>query len=1326
MLYLQTEEGLLEVFKKTPGQSNQFRSTNETGHLLSCAPDQQNKWSWIKPNGEIVTFSEDGYPTSIASPDRPEQKISLHYVEKPVPNWYFKELTHVVDARGRRLDFVYTADNFRSLKEIKSGGQTLAIYGYDQLPIRSGYNGAYLSFYIRRLKSVQTGTGLRQYLHEQPSHQYVQYPYHLTGIIDEKGQRFGTYGYDNRGRAVSSEHHGFGRVQITYLNDTTASVAFPTGDQRTYHFDPSHPFRQPSDWADGNGTVTRTYDPTTKRLTSAVSYRGNITRYQYDSGHRQVTRLVEADGTANERWIETDWNFTINRRTEVRVYRCSGQPCEPGGAATILERKTEFGYNPSGQLLYVCRKDPAHPAAMAFNCASSAVEPAGIERHRFEYCATSYIGGCGVEGSLRKIDGPRVDVADHTYYEYFQADSGPGCTSGGACEFRKGDLLKVTNPMLQTTLYTRYDHAGRPLRMLDANSVVTDFEYNARGWLLKRVTRANQDGSANSALDSTTIFDYEPYGDIRRVTSPDGDYIELMRDEAHRVIAIMDGAGNRIQYELDSAGNRVRERTTDANNVLRRNVKREFDLLGRLSKQYNANELDFARFAYDVEGNMTEESDPLGNMTTKTFDALNRPVMIIHDVPNPLAPDPDDPATTNATVETRYNASGDIVQVTDPNLLVTAYTLDGLGRRTALTSPDTGTTLYSYDHAGNLLTLTDARGVETVHAYDALNRLISIERMGPRGIHNPGGTVFRYDEPDLNTGCSQSFPVGRLTSVTDPQGSTYYCYDHRGNITRRAWVDVKERVLETLWTWTRGDRVKSLRYPSDAIVNFSRDAAGRIKSVTRQGDTTQGLVSAVQYLPFGPVSRLNLGNEESQVRNWTLDYRVSSITGPDLSLTYTQDANGNIARIDQVTGGSSTGQRFVYDDLQRLIQVQALDTSPIDRWTYDRTGNRLTHVAGGGSAVAYNYVNNPVAPIYPMDPLYGSYSHHLLARGNVSRAYDANGNTTFGAQDGLDLSYDVANRMSSSQSQGVAGSAASYGYNYLGQRVWKSGARGDELTVYDELGQILEFSVWTPGKSPSLLERTEVVWLDQLPVAAIHTTINAGTPSTRIVYLSTDHLHTPRLARETGTGTVWRWNAVMGNPSSGGSNAFGDQAASGVGAAPFTFDLRFPGQRLDAESGLHYNYFRDYEAGIGRYVESDPIGLFGGINTYAYAASHPLLLIDPTGESYAAAVGGWIAADGAVPEPSDAAWPKWAGYALAFGGALALDYCLGRSDEDECEKEWREARERCRQLIYEQMQQAAGRRKKRKLTGITGGYTDVEQCARGLVSERCGGNKVSY
>jgi RHS repeat-associated protein len=87
---------------------------------------------------------------------------------------------------------------------------------------------------------------------------------------------------------------------------------------------------------------------------------------------------------------------------------------------------------------------------------------------------------------------------------------------------------------------------------------------------------------------------------------------------------------------------------------------------------------------------------------------------------------------------------------------------------------------------------------------------------------------------------------------------------------------------------------------------------------------------------------------------------------------------------------------------------------------------------------------------------------------------------------------------------------------------------------------------------------------------------------------------------------VWRWDQA---------EPFGiippDENPAGVGT--FEFPLRFPGQYADKETNLFYNWMRDYSSAEGRYLQSDPIGLRGGLNTYSYVGANPLRFVDPRG-----------------------------------------------------------------------------------------------------------------
>lgn len=103
---------------------------------------------------------------------------------------------------------------------------------------------------------------------------------------------------------------------------------------------------------------------------------------------------------------------------------------------------------------------------------------------------------------------------------------------------------------------------------------------------------------------------------------------------------------------------------------------------------------------------------------------------------------------------------------------------------------------------------------------------------------------------------------------------------------------------------------------------------------------------------------------------------------------------------------------------------------------------------------------------------------------------------------------------------------------------------------------------------------------------------------------------------------MWRWDQ---QEPFGNNPADEDPDANSVA---FDLPLRLPGQGYDKETGLHYNYFRDYDPSVGRYVESDPIGLDGGLNTYVYVANNPLRFTDEEGLDY------WV--EGAVA--GEAGW----------------------------------------------------------------------------------------
>jgi RHS repeat-associated protein len=270
---------------------------------------------------------------------------------------------------------------------------------------------------------------------------------------------------------------------------------------------------------------------------------------------------------------------------------------------------------------------------------------------------------------------------------------------------------------------------------------------------------------------------------------------------------------------------------------------------------------------------------------------------------------------------------------------------------------------------------------------------------------------------------------------------------------------------------------------------------------------------------------------------------------------------------------------------------------------------------------------------------------------SVTHQYDAAGNLQ---TDGLHhYHYDSQGRLQSSQTgQGADAPTTRYAHNALGQRVFKTeplyaAASGKDGALDEEedpglLKTLVDFftRLWNPAKSEAEHLGWAYVYDEEgsllgeygmggsqsagqsqyiyLPTAQGPIPIAADIDN-RLYAIHTDHLGTPRRLTQADGQAAWQW----------AYSAYGDEAPT-LGAKRFTnettnpttgstnippvrFNLRYPGQYFDEESGLHYNYFRSYDPRTGRYTQTDPIGLDGGFNRFAYVGGNPLGFTDPMG-----------------------------------------------------------------------------------------------------------------
>lgn len=1012
----------------------------------------------------------------------------------------------------------------------------------------------------------------------------------LQSASDSYGTQF-DFNYNN-GTLTSIQTPG-GLFQYAISNDRVMSVTFPDGNQRTYHYD------------------NVTY-PTA--LTSIIDERGiKYVEWEYDSqGRAYVSRNLDQSGqTISEVSIDYTYAEAVNPRVIVtnelgkdihylfkriaghrkitEVQRQSSPNCgaayrrvtyDPttGWVTSRIDWKnvvTTYEYSAGGREIKRTEAQGKTEERVtttewhaAFNLPKKITR--GGQETQYAYDSRGNLLQKRVKAVASQVDkiwnytynaqslmttadGPRTDVSDITTYTY---DA-------------QNQLATITDALGHVTTLSNYNAHGKPERIVDPNGVETILTYHTRGWLL---TSTEKDPSGTTANDATTQYQYDGTGLLELITLPNGSSLNYEYDELSRVTAIENGLGERIEYSLDAGGNPTTEILKNSTGVIKKSLTRVYDELSRLIEVIDAAGRS-TQFTYDANSNLRQTKNALNRTTVNAVDPLNRVIS-------------NTDALNNVTTRSIDNQDN-VTAVTDARNITTQYVYDALDNLTEEISPATGSTVFTHDAAGNILTRTDAEGRHIQYQYDKLNRLVNESSPG-----TPLNKSYYYD--------NGNFGKGRVTRVEDASGSIDYVYDFLGRVISET-RQIGAASYTTAYSHDKAGNVTTIDYPEGLSVSLTRNGEAQITDIQALYSTTtstanQSIATGLTYLPFGPITDLTYGNGVTLSRSFDQDYRLTShaISGVD-TLSYTYNPVGSITAINrQVETGKS--QTFDYDALERLTN----ETGPegAKDYAYDSVGSRTSRLW-----------TKPDSSTETQTLTYAVDSNQLETEDGSTVAYDFTGNITQRTVNGqtLDSGYDIQNRLASYQRNGQT--VVRFVYNALGQRVQKIVTNGsDNYRIdfhFDLTGRLLGETVIdtvTGNKTDSRL----VVWLDDMPIAQLSTSYDpsGAITSTQWIYLHADHLNTPRAATDNAQTIVWRWD----------SDAYG---VGDTSSTQVTVNLRFPGQYFDKETGLHYNYFRDYDPTIGRYLQSDPIGLSDGPNTYAYVHGNPINMFDPNGESAA-------------------------------------------------------------------------------------------------------------
>ena len=642
-------------------------------------------WTLTDHNDIVETYSADSSGKGTLS------SIKLR-------NGYTQNLTYV----GGLLQSVTDSYN-RSLQFTYSNGLLQSVTTPDTVALSYGFTSVIGG---NQLTSVSYNNGTSQtYLYENASFRFA-----LTGVVDEKGQRFSTWEYDEQGRATSSQLGSNANLtSLTYNSDGTTTVTNALGVADTYTFATLQGVPKVTE-------ISRAATSTTAAATESFAYDTNgyvNSLTDWNGTQTTLTNNSHGEPTAINYALGTPQAYSVNITYDSTWVHLPQQIVTPGLTSV-------FTYDGTG-----------NPHTRTDTDTTNNIQPYNTNGQQRTTTWT-----WSSTGELQSAQLPRTDVVAKTQFGY---DS-------------TGALTGITDALGHITQITSHTGGGLPLTVIDPNHITTTLTYDGR---LNLNTSTVHSGSSNL----TTTWTWDAANSLQSVQKPDGSMLTYGYDTAHRLTDITDLFGNNAHFTLNALGNATAISITNAGHTQTWAHSAVFDALGRVLQDIGGMGQTTAT-TWDPNGNPLTATPPApSGAVTYTWDALNRLA---------TAADPAPGGTTTYT----YDEHNRVLNVKDANNHTTSYVYDGFGDRIQTASPDSGTTVNYYDPDRNLTQRILPGNLVMNATYDALDRVLATTYPADNTLNisrtYDQGTIHGFGIGHLTSATDQA---GSLSLSYDPRGN---------------------------------------------------------------------------------------------------------------------------------------------------------------------------------------------------------------------------------------------------------------------------------------------------------------------------------------------------------------------------------------------------------------------------------------------------------------------------------------------------------------------------------------------------------------------------